>query len=314
MNRRRGVALVAALGLMALLGILIVGALASSIAARRATWLSQSDAVLSASADDALGGALEQWQEFLLADLPLGAARTFEVGAAAGAPLRASVVVTRLPHDVLWMVADAESRGLDRGRRRFGLVARFAVPGAAPPAGIVARGNVDLSGAVRMSIDSGGDADCAAPRGVADVLVAPGSTWTADDSARVSIDARALDSSTYYLASRQLAWLARAVGVRHVTGDTTIAGGSYQGILLVDGALRVTKPFTMTGVVIAQGPIEASDSLFLTGAALSFAPSPQTSIALAGGAIHYAPCVIARLLRHASPPRPVRERSWSEIF
>ena len=314
MNRRRGVALAAALGLMALLGLLIAGALASSIAARRATWLSQSDALLSASADDALGAALEQWQEFLLADLPLGAPRAFDVAAAPGAPVQASVVVTRLPHDLLWMVADAESRGLDHGRRRFGLVARFTVPGASPPAGIVARGNVHLSGAVRTSIDSAGDADCAARGGVSGVLVAPGSTWTADDSVRVSIDARALDSSTYYLASRQRAWLDSAIGVRHVAGDTTIAGGSYQGILLVDGALLVTQPFTMTGIVIARGPIEASDSLFLTGALLSFAPPPQTSIALSGGAIQYAPCVVARLLRRASPPRPVRERSWSEIF
>jgi hypothetical protein len=47
---------------------------------------------------------------------------------------------------------------------------------------------------------------------------------------------------------------------------------------------------------------------------LSFASSPQTAISLSSGTIDYAPCIVARELRRASPPRPVRERSWSEIF
>lgn len=297
-----------------LLGILIAGALAASTAARRATWLSQSDAVVSASADDALGTALANWQEFLLPDLQLGVARTFEVTIEQGMPVHASVVATRLPDDLLWLVADAESRGADRGRRRFGLVARFAVPGEPPPAGVVARGGVMLGDGVRTSVDTSGESDCVVGRDTPDVLVAPGSTWSTGDGVRVSTDARALDSATFYLASRQRAWLDVAVNVRHVTADTTIAGGDYQGILLVDGAVRITGPFTMTGLVIARGPIETSDSLFITGALLSFAPSPQTSLSIASGAIQYAPCLVARMLRRASPPRPVRERSWSEIF
>lgn len=305
-------AFAAALGLLVLLGILIAGALASSTAARRAAWLSQSDATLSAAADYALGAVLAGWQESLLAELPLGAPRSIESTVAESVPVHATVVATRLPDDLLWLVADARTGGLDAGRRRFGLVARFSVPGPPPPAGVLARGNVSLSN-VRLSVDTSGEADCAATRRGADVLVGPGSTWTAD-SARVEPDARAIDSSTYYLASRQRAWLDSAIAVRHVAGDTTIAGGSYQGILLVDGALRITRSFTATGLVVARGPIEADDSVFVTGAMLSFANTPSTAISLSGGAIRYAPCIVARELRRASPPRPVRARSWSEIF
>lgn len=313
MIRRRGVALAAALGLLALLGILIAGAVASSTAARRAVWLAQSDAVLSASADYALGSVLASWQDSLLFDLPLGVPHSIQSTVAQSLPVHVAVTTTRLPDDLLWLVGDAWTGGLDEGRRRFGLVARFSVPGRPPPAGIVARGGVNLADGVRTSIDTSGEADCAAaPDGPA-VIVAPNSVSTMPDSVRVSVDARAADSATYYLTSRQVALLDSAIGVRRVAGDTTIAGGSYQGILLVDGALRITKPFAIVGLVIARGSIEASDSLRVTGAVLSFA-SAQPAISLPSGAIEYAPCVVARALRRASPPRPVRERSWSEIF
>ena len=307
-------ALAAALGLIALLGILIAGALASSISARRATWLAQSDAMLSTSADYALASALATWQESLLPDLPLGAPSSYESTVAQNVPVHVTLVVTRLPDNLLWLVADARSGGVDLGRRRFGLIARFGVPGGLPPAGLVTRGNVNLSDAVRTSTDTTGDADCAAASDSPNVVVSPSSTWTTGEGVSVAVDARALDSATYYLASRQLAWADSAIAVRRVSGDTTIAGGSYQGILLVDGALRITGPFAVTGLVIARGPIAASDSVHVTGAMLSFATSPQTGISLSGGAVQYAPCIIARLLRRASPPRPVRERSWSEIF
>ena len=314
MIRRSGVALAAALGLLALLGILIAGAVASSTAARRAVWLAQSDAVLAASADYALGSVLVSWQESLLFDLPLGVPRTVESTIAQSVPVHVGVTTTRLPDDVLWIVGDAWTGGLDQGRRRFGLVARFSVPGGPPPAGIVARGGVSIGDGVLTSIDTSGEADCAAAGQGPNVIVAPSSTWTTTDSVRVSVDARAADSATYYLTSRQVASLDSAIGVRRVSGDTTIAGGSYQGILLVDGALRIAKPVVIVGLVIARGPIEASDSLRLTGAMLSFASSPQTAISLSSGTIDYAPCIVARELRRASPPRPVRERSWSEIF
>ena len=306
-------ALAAALGLVALLGVLIAGALASSIAARRAAWLSQSDAALTAGADYALGAVLADWQESLLADLPLGVPRVFESTIMQSAPVHATTVATRLPDDLLWLVADARTDRLDHGRRRFGLIARFGVPGPPPPAAIVARGAVGL-GDVKVSSDSAGDADCAPPAGGADILVAPGAAWTANDSVRVSIDGRALDSATYFLAARQRPWLDSAVALRHVAGDTTIAGGSYQGILLVDGSLRITKPFAATGLVIARGSVEAIDTVSIVGAMLSFATAPQTAMSLSSGVVRYAPCVIARMLRRASPPRPVHARSWSEIF
>jgi hypothetical protein len=246
--------------------------------------------------------------------LPLAAATSRESVIAQTVAVHVTVTTTRLPDDVLWLVADARTGGLDAGRRRVGLVARFSVPGRPPPAAIVARGNVITTADLRVSVDTTGEIDCAAPRDSPRVVLAPGAAWTGGDTLAAALDARAADSATYYLAARQRAWLDSAVAVRRVASDTTIAGGSYQGILLVDGAVRITRPFSIVGLLIARGPIEAADSLRVTGAIASFAPAPQTSMSLSSGAIEYAPCVVARMLRRASPPRPVRERSWSEIF
>ena len=312
MTHRRGVAFIAALGLLMLLGVLVAGVAASSRVAQRVTRLSHTDAILAASADYALNTLLSRWKEFLLADLPLGVATPFESIVPQTVPVQVHATATRLADGVLWLTADARIDGLDRGRRRFGLVARFPALGPVPQAALIARGNVSAVD-VRFDSDTSGDADCAVRDALA-ILVAPGATWSSSDSVRAAADARAADSATYFMTSLQLQALATADGARVVAGDTTIAGGSYKGILLVDGAVRITGPFDATGIVIARGPIAATDSVHIAGAMLSFAQSPSTAIALHGGSVVYSPCVIARLLRLASPPRPVRERSWSEIF
>lgn len=309
---RRGVAFVAALGLLMLLGVLVAGVAASSRVSQRVARLSHSDAILAASADYALNTLLSRWKESLLAELPLGVGTPFESVVRQSIPVRVQSTATRLADGVLWLTADARLDGMEHGRRRFGLVARFPALGVVPPAAVIARGSVSV-GDVRFDRDTAGEADCAARDGAA-ILVAPGATWSSNDSVRAATDARAADSATFFMTSRQLAALAVAEDARIVAGDTTIAGGSYKGILLVGGALRITGPFVATGVVIARGPIAATDSVHVTGALLSFAQSPSTAIALRDGSIVYSPCAIARLLRLASPPRPVRERSWSEIF
>lgn len=312
MARRRGVAFVAALGLLMLLGVLVAGVAASSRVGQRVTRLSHTDAILAASADYALNTLLSRWKESLLADLPLGVATPFESIVPQSVPVQVHATATRLADGVLWLTADARIDRLDRGRRRFGLVARFPALGPVPRASLIARGNVSAVD-VRFDSDTSGDADCAVRDALA-ILVAPGATWSSSDSVRAAADARAADSATYFMTARQLEALAAADDARVVAGDTTIAGGSYKGILLVDGAVRITGPFDATGIVIARGPIAATDSVHIVGAMLSFAQSPSTAIALHSGSVVYSPCVIARLLRLASPPRPVRERSWSEIF
>jgi hypothetical protein len=205
---------------------------------------------------------------------------------------------------------------VDQGHRRINVVARFPSAGALPPAAVVARGNVVARDSVSFSVDSTGDPDCAVASTL-DVITPSGATVNAGDSARVGALGVAGDSATYYMKARQVAMLDTAATIVHVRGDTTIAGGTFSGILVVDGSITVTGPFAVTGLVIAHGAMSAIAGGFsITGAIMAYGDPPRAGVVLeiAHASIRYAPCVIASALKHAVVPRPVLQRSWAEVF
>jgi len=311
-------ALVMALTLLALLGLAIAGGLAHTVVSQRATMLSQNAAVLDAAADRALGTMLGDANSRGLASLGLGETRAFSMDAADTPQISATLAVTRLAGGVLWMVASAAPRGDGVGAafagRRVNLVARFPVIGAPPPAAIVARGNIRLGDDVRFTVDTTRDADCAASVG-SDVIVGPGAPVRVPAGVRVDTADVARDSATYYVTVSQLTALSTAAGVVHVAGDTTITGGTFDGILIVDGSLRLHGTFAASGMIIVRGGVDASDAVFsLRGALLVYATPPNVSTILTGASVEYAPCVVARVMRVALSPRVTRMRSWAEIF
>jgi hypothetical protein len=311
---RRGIALVAALGVMTLLSLMVAGAFAASLLGERSSRLTFSDASLSASADYAITTVLADPAGYGLADLPFGQPRSFDVVVPGGA--RATVSVTRLPTSVLWLVADASIAGIDQGHRRVNMVARFPTLAVLPPAPIVARGNVIARDSVSFSADTTGDPDCAAANAF-DVFTSLGATATVNDSARVGARANAGDSTTYYMSSQQLALLDSTGPLVHVRGDTTINGGTFTGILVADGSIAVTGASSFIGLVIARGAITATAGGFsLTGAMMAYGnpTNGTTAIELAHATIRYAPCIVANAMRRASRPKPVRQRSWAELF
>jgi hypothetical protein len=140
---------------------------------------------------------------------------------------------------------------------------------------------------------------------------------TGIDTSNVAVSAAALDSATFYLAARQLTALRDGGQLIRVLGDTTISGGSLDGILIVDGALTISGPYTATGVIVARGPIDATRGAFsLTGALMSYAPkdSGVPTIKFSGVTIRYSMCAVDRALRRTLIPRPVVQRSWAELF
>jgi hypothetical protein len=287
------VALVAALSLLAMLGLLIAAAVASTATTQRAAHLAYSDSRLTLAADNALGVVLSEAATYGMADLPFGRARTVSVGVsdANGAPT--TVTMTRLRGDVLWLVAEA-SVDAAHVRRRVNVVARFPSVGPLPRAAIVARGAVALAADVAFSADSIGDPDCPAD----------GTPPTVQTS----------DSSALFQTAWQLARLDSAPGVLHVRGDTAIAGGAFSGILVVDGSLTVTAPFSVIGLVIVRGPFRSPAGLNVVGAIVSQAGGPGPGVEISGAVIRYSPCTIGRVLRTAQLPRIVRGRGWSEVF
>jgi hypothetical protein len=316
MRRRNGIALLAALAVMTLIALLVVGALASSTLAQRASRLSHTDALLTAASDYALNSVLADPRGYGLADLPFGESRSFDIPIPDDAGVLVDVAATRLRAGIVWLVADASLAGMDQGHRRINVVARFPLVGRLPGAAIVSRGAVSLGPNVALPSDLSGEPDCSQAGG-ADILLPPGVDASGADGVRVGHDSKAADSATYYLTARQTTALASAVNVVHVRGDTTIAGGTFDGILIVDGSLTVAGPFAVNGLVIAGGRVDArSGGLVITGALLSFAADAagDAAIKISDATVRYSGCAVERVLRSASPPHPVHQRSWAELF
>jgi len=314
-RKRTGVALFGALALLALVSLLVGGALAAFRLASRSSGFANTDAILTAAADFAITSIAMNAAQFGLDTLPLGAAHTVVPIPSRTNGITPTVVATRLAGGMVWLVADAAQTGITSGHRRINLVARWRSPGPFPSTALVARGDVHLAAGATFSVDTTGDADCRVVPS-ADVSVAPGAVVAQVGAAVVSSTATAADTTTYMLTSSQLAQLP-AASVTHVAGDTTITGGAFQGILIVDGVLTITGPYTVTGLVVARRSIVAtSGGLVVTGAMLSFA-AVQTSVPaidLGSSNIRYSRCAIAAAIRRAVPLRPVRERSWAELF
>lgn len=312
---RSGVALFAALALLGLLALLIGGMLAAFRFTARSSEFSTTDALLTAAADYALDSVTSSARALGIDTLPLGVSQTFSLLVPGKGTVTPVVAATRLANNVAWLVADVTTTGLVGGHRRINLVARWRMPGPLPPSALVSRGSVRLVG-VTFAVDSSTDAECnAAPSG--DVMVAPGDSVSSGDSVTTTVSARAADPSTYLITPAQIARLSGAPGVTRVLGDTVITGDSFDGILIVDGSLTITGPFRATGLVVSRGPIVAvSGGLVVKGALMSFAlpPNGQQAVDLRSSNLRYSPCTVATMLRNAVPLRPVRERSWAELF
>jgi hypothetical protein len=309
--RRDGVALFAALGLMAVVGLLIGGTLASVTLARRATTAAHTDARLTTVAEFAVASMLgERASE--VADVPFGRATVFDVASGIDG-VRATVAATRLPTDVVWLVAEVES---PFARRRVNVVARWRPIMRAPSAPIVARGNVRVASGVVVESDSSSDAECRALPSAPQVLVGPGSV-VVSDGLHSTIDSLAADSATFLATAAQRAALDTLRPILRVRGDTTLSGGSFEGILVVDGALIVSGTVSITGLLVASGSIDAREGrLLVRGAVLSFAPPEigRFAVNVGAGVIRYSACEIARMWRRSLPLSSVRARSWAEII
>lgn len=299
---------------MSLAALLIAGSFASLTLAQRSARGARADALLVAAADYALNTIVASPVAYGLADLPYAHTANFAVSIPGSEPVSATVAATRIAAGTIWLVADASLARGDSARRRVNLIVRFRDIGSLPLAPLEARGNVRLARGIPFSTDGATDPDCA--RAPANVATGPSGAVTSEDSVSSLADPAAADSASFYLTAAQLAALDSAGALQHVRGDTTIASGSFDGIMVVDGTMEITGPWTVHGLVVSRGPIKAaSGSIAVTGAMMSFAPPAATpAIDLSAGAIVWSPCGVQRALRRALGVRPARQRSWSELF
>jgi hypothetical protein len=314
-RRRRGVALFAALSLLALLGLLVAGGFATSLLDRQSAGVGRADAELSTAADYAVHTVLAGWETYGLADLRVGETRSAAINGG-NVETHASVSATALPAGVLWLLASVTRDGVE-GARRTNLVARFPLVGFLPDAALTANGNVQLGADVQFSVDSTGDRGCShAP--AADVVLSPSAAITVADTTRtrITVSRRASASdSTRYLLSIDSTTQQNNPHVVYIAGDTTLTDGTIDGVLIVTGRLRITGRFVFSGVVIAGRGIDASlGEPIVRGAVLAFGTPGATVVQFARASLQFASCVAFRALQLAHAPRRVRERSWAEMY
>lgn len=99
----------------------------------------------------------------------------------------------------------------------------------------------------------------------------------------------------------------------HTSGDIVVTAGRGQGLLLVDGRLRIEGPFVFYGVIVAGGGVEATGtSVSVYGMVLS--GSANGVRWGASGRVQRSTCAVAHALAAASRPSTIRSRGWSELF
>jgi hypothetical protein len=100
-------------------------------------------------------------------------------------------------------------------------------------------------------------------------------------------------------------------------GDLTISGGAGQGILLVDGDLRLEAGASFVGLVVASDDIiTRPGGGVILGAAMaadSRAGTGDHTIIAAAGLIRYSACGVQMALFGSAPLHRVRSRSWAAL-
>jgi hypothetical protein len=151
----------------------------------------------------------------------------------------------------------------------------------------------------------------------ADVTVPPGAILSPkpDIAADCRSSSRALAQESWGEPARggRSPGCERYFPVVHATGDLGVAGGRGQGILIVQGRLRIQGPFVFAGVILASGGIDVTgQDVTVYGAVLSAAERGVTW--RASGELRRSTCAVARASSAAARPYPVPHRGWAELF
>jgi hypothetical protein len=98
-------------------------------------------------------------------------------------------------------------------------------------------------------------------------------------------------------------------------GDIDFQGGKGQGILLVEGDLKVTGGFEFYGPVIVKGKLVTSGTggHFNGGVMAANVEFAQNSV-LGDALINYSSCAVAAAVMGSTLPTPAIQRAWADMF
>lgn len=98
------------------------------------------------------------------------------------------------------------------------------------------------------------------------------------------------------------------------TSDFNLSSGSGQGILFVEGNLKLSGGFTFNGPIVVRGTVTTSGTNTVRGALAAANVSGGTNEVLGTALISYSSCALNKALENAIPPKRVVDRAWMEVF
>ena len=102
----------------------------------------------------------------------------------------------------------------------------------------------------------------------------------------------------------------------YVAGDLDLLPGRGQGVLLVEGHLRVHGPFDFAGLIMVRGGLDVASgdsAVRLNGAVFAGGVGSQTTPP-AVLSITYSKCLLSNALLSSGQLVPLRTRSWKALF
>jgi hypothetical protein len=101
--------------------------------------------------------------------------------------------------------------------------------------------------------------------------------------------------------------------ILYAPGDVELTSGWGQGILLVEGDLRLSGPVTFYGAVMVKGNVITTNGNIIGALTLNNVTGTGTTID-GTATITYSSCVLDRVASGAAPPSALNDRSWIQLY
>ena len=185
------------------------------------------------------------------------------------------------------------------------------IAGIAAPS-VVISGSAEVLGSPPELFQAAGDLGVFDRYSERATLVLPGGTYT-PSPATVGTSCDLQSPTNWGDPGGDAAPCSGYIPLVRVDGDLTLPGGTGQGILLVNGDLRVTGPFTFHGMVLVKGGVDITAPTdvrgILAAAELRSGAGPVTQLK-----VHYSKCIISKSLDSSAPLSPLSSRAWIPLF
>ena len=98
------------------------------------------------------------------------------------------------------------------------------------------------------------------------------------------------------------------------SSDFTLSSGSGQGILFIEGNLKLSGGFTFNGPIVVRGTVTTSGTNTVRGALAAANVFGGTTDMTGTALITYSSCALNKALETNLPPKRVVDRAWMEVF